>query len=382
MRSTASLKTEYLTSTTRDTSLDCVGGIMTLSVIISHCLAFDPALETSLAGKLLYDGCFLCMIPWFFFKGGMFFSNGPIAKTLLNGLSRLMLPYVAISLLSLIVFCAMKGLLEGTEGLRSFCNSITDPLKRTGAVFVNTPLWFLLSLFLVRLFFALSQSWGIPNLITLIVSFTSSYFLYRINLPIGSYFENIALGLSYFTAGNMMKDRQYHDSFFLLSIAFCLVFIIYSLATDSVSGVFMHNSYTPFFLTNVYSFLGCCLFNNLFKRYSHINAPMLAKIGKASMSYYVFHYLIIGILVYLNMRYFFLSSHVLIAILVSSLAILLPLLARLFSAPSLKWAVGDSSLRPELLCESRATNRIIQFAVSAVAIVMIAYETAIGMALK
>lgn len=293
-----------------------------------------------------------------------------------------MLPYVAISLLSLIVFCTMIGLLEGTEGLRIFVCSIPDHLKRTGAIIINTPLWFLPSLFLVRLFYALSQSWGIPDLITLIVSFTTSYLLYRIDLPIGSYFENIALGLSYFTAGNMMKEKQYNDSLFILSIAFCLVFIIYSLSTDSVSGVFMHNSYTPFIQTNVYSIFGCCLFNNVFKRYSHINVPMLAKIGKASMSYYVFHYLIISILVYLNMRYFFLSSHVLLVILVSFLAFLLPLLARLFSSSALKWAIGGLSFHTEYFCESRAINRIIQFSVVALAILMIIYEAFIGLVLN
>ena len=367
-----------MTTAARERSLDCVGGIMIVSVILTHCLIFNPWLRDSLIGRLFYYSFGLCMMPWFFFKGGMFYKDEPLPKVLTKGLSRLMIPYFIISILSELLMGLTIGATEGEDGLRVLISNIPKYLKAEGAVIENPALWFLPSLFLVRLFYSLSRSWRIPKLLVFFIALACSFTLYRINLPIGLYFENIALGLAYYVAGDILRVKQYTNNCFYLSLVLCPLFIIYGFLTNSISGSFNNNSYTPFFLTIAYSLLGCCLLNNIFQRTPLINVPVLSELGKSSMSYYVFHFLIIGLLVYLNTHYFHCNNHILFVILVLVLAITLPLLTKIFSSPALRWAIGEYSWPSCPLGQSRIVNGITQLLVAVLALMMIIYEVTIG----
>lgn len=315
---------------------------MVLYMVFRHCVLLSHLTETWWGGVLTYYPL-LFFMAWFFFKGGMFFQTEPLQHTIRKSVDRLLIPYIVFSLLAIIIGVILYGSVLGKEGIHRFVADLPIHLKREGAVEFNAPLWFLPSLFFVRVFFSFSQALHLPAWIVTVSALVSAWGIQIAGLPIGLYFGNIALGLFFFCAGYLLKECQFKKMSLVLSSFYYVFFLVYCFITQAVAGDFITNRHIPFLPTIVFFISGCVLINNLFKRAHASQFEFLARAGEQSMAVYITHFIVLSTITLLNDNTLKLSPYPLFLLLVLSQLIVLPCLTRLLSRPGLLWMTGGKS---------------------------------------
>lgn len=134
----------------RLTFLDVVSGVMLLSVVLLHVavLTHDSDLE------MLCRQILSIAVPWFFFKAGLFVSRKRSVKEWLkNDAYRLLVPFAAWAVIGWL--CMLPTYL--TADHFSWGNVFAGPVGclQGKGVRENWALWFLMSLFFVRLMYRL-----------------------------------------------------------------------------------------------------------------------------------------------------------------------------------------------------------------------------------
>ena len=315
---------------------------MILFMIYRHCLIPGHLLPSAFEDTVM---CYplLFFMAWFFFKSGMYHRDTSLQEVLKKSIDRLLIPYLVFSFIAVVIAGICHWILEGFNGLVSVIKEVPFYLKKEGAVICNAPLWFLLSLFLVRLFFSVLRKLKIPVALTMIAALLSGWLLFVHKLPVGLYFGNIALGLAFFCAGFIFNEKQYLKPIFLASVLVYSGLLVFWFFSTPQSD-FHTNNHQPYLLVALYQFAGCILINNVFKRLSGIQSNLLAAIGKESMTLYVTHFVFISSFLYLNERSWNLSGGRMALLTMMTLALFLPLLTKLFNHPRLRWMVGKKTL--------------------------------------
>lgn len=281
----------------RNVSLDSIGGLLLIYMIIMHCAIWSDVFSTF----SMYTQFLGFFMPWFFFKGGMFYRPLSLAKDIKKGYKRLIIPFIYFSIIgTLILWCQYA--LDGVLNFKRIIMSIGSVILY-GSFPGNLALWFLVSLFVVRIIFNLffnritpqhSQLhnilWG-GGITILCISFIPLYFIrlkYQIFIPY--YFFNISSGLSFYTCGYLLKKFSPNINILLLiTTGYILSIIFFSWSIDMRTG---NTSNILLFIP--YAILGIITFNNwgglIFKK-----PNILSKIGKDTMPYYCMHWCIIEI---------------------------------------------------------------------------------------
>ena len=327
----------------RNKAMDTVGGIMILFMILRHCLI--GTMKTSVFGGVVAYYPLLFFMAWFFFKGGMYYREESLPVCISKGFWRLLVPYAVFSALAVVVALIVRGCVSGMDGVTDVLRKIPVYLKREGAVECNAPLWFLLSLFLVRVFFSFARNLRIPAWLVGVCSLFAAWGLYLGDFPIGQFFENIPMGLCFFALGYMLKDKQYSNYAFIPSLIIFIGYLFYCCFTREVVGTFNTNTHTPYFPTVVYYVAGCIAINNLFTRFPKLQSDFLASIGNHSMAYYTTHFIIIISFLYVNEKILHLNDVQVFFVLVALEALLLPFIGMLFQKPQLGWMTGEGRIK-------------------------------------
>ena len=237
-------------------------------MIFRHCL-LGTGLDATFAGGKLMNYPLIFIMSWFFFKSGMFFDHSgktPISETARKSVERLLVPLLVFSAVAVVIECMVHGFLEGLSGVKSILHDIPSYLKREGCVASNAPLWFLFSLFFVRIFYAFAVRMHIPRLLVSVISFICAYGLFKSDLPIALYFENIAAGLFFFSMGDLLRDIQYTTPAFILSGIIYILYLRFAFCYHDITCEFRINTFVPYIPTIVFSLAGCIAINNLFRR--------------------------------------------------------------------------------------------------------------------
>lgn len=132
----------------RDSSLDTIAGIMTIYMIYIHICPWVGISPLPHVGKFLFF-----FMAWFFYKSGMFFHNISFSECYKKGIQRLMIPYIIFSIIGWFMFF-IRDVIKQEITEQYFINSLRQILHE-GAVAGNAPLWFLFTLFCVRIIFYL-----------------------------------------------------------------------------------------------------------------------------------------------------------------------------------------------------------------------------------
>lgn len=141
---------DQINATHRDNTLDIVAGILIIRMIFGHYMVM-----CHLKDSILYESLNLLFfyMPWFFYKSGMFCSSNRknTQQYLISNTKKFIIPYIFFSvagtLIALITAIPLdKSLLQI---ILNECRSVIF----TGSTNFNGPLWFLLTLFFVRVSF-------------------------------------------------------------------------------------------------------------------------------------------------------------------------------------------------------------------------------------
>lgn len=257
--------------------LDAIAGLLILVMIAGHCglIGF---------GKFSIGQLFSFYMGWFFFKSGMFHSTRKLNAALLEKFStRLLRPFVIFSSFGLLFALIRDASDNPIDVIEKF---IVDILT-LGASTYNIPLWFLSSLFVVKLITSklTMKRWLIWLIVSVIVAFTHNFFFKWEQFP---FIGNIALATACYTLGYRLSKSSLN-----LKIAtLCAVgYVSLHILSPSCINFFRnHNVFGNYYIAVLGILPGIIAINTLFKNVSYLNLPTFKHFGSNSMKYLVVHY--------------------------------------------------------------------------------------------
>lgn len=225
-------------------------------------------------------------MPWFFFKAGMLSIERPSHEELKKTFFRLIIPFILFSFIGWLIN-SWNLYLSGDDNLRHFFVAPIKQFINDGSIDGNKPLWFLLSLFLIRNINALINNIN-HNLLLYILLVIISLIICFYNVhPL--WISNTSCGLLFYISGKKMKQLQYEKWAIILMVCLYLipVFFIPSIV-DMRTNITQKGYYSIWILSSI---AGCVCANNLFKKIKNIR--VLEYIGKNSIVFFVCHWLIL-----------------------------------------------------------------------------------------
>ncbi len=207
-----------------------------------------------------------------------------------------------------------------------------------GGVTSNMPIWFLLSLAVVRVLFQFVHKYHLVYPATGMALLTA-YLLYRMSVFEPCYLGNISLGLFFFGAGYLMKDYQFNKIVVIAALVVYVVsFIFFPSNVDFRANMLTSGTYWGYIISAV---LAIILLNNLFKGVPILQIRPFVHIGEHSMAYYLCHWPLITLSIGLIKHWSSPSDLVLCFISIAICLVCLPLLGRLFQVERLRKFIGE-----------------------------------------
>lgn len=141
----------------RDLFLDSVAGLLIIHMIAGHCCQW--AHMNDLYDK--YTSWLFFFMPWFFYKAGMFHRPRPFQEELRKSFRRLIIPYIVFTIVGQLVLW-LNLIIHQSFTIRTVLGPIKGIIIE-GSASGNLALWFLLSLFCVKLMFNYIESLKLPK---------------------------------------------------------------------------------------------------------------------------------------------------------------------------------------------------------------------------
>ena len=287
----------------RDFYLDNICSLLIIHMIYTchiahacgHCL---PTIIKAIGTSLFF------FMSWFFFKGGMVHKIGPFKEIFKKSVKRLFVPYVIFLLVGLLLDGILKFATDETLTLITFLKGEVGIFASTAIIWPTGVSWFLLSLFIVRLTFNFFISKAHPILLVSFFLFLG-YGMYLIQCYVRTYgiqfagytlhrfpvyLGNICHGITLYSLGYYLKDRQFNRSLFVTAFLLYIAHFFIPAGIDFRAN----NSYGKNYIWSaICGMAGCIVINNLFRRYLNRKVRVFTHIGCNSMVYYLIHYPII-----------------------------------------------------------------------------------------
>lgn len=247
-----------------------------------------------------------------------------------------MVPYIAFSVLGQLVFY-VKWLLDGNTPWKDYILSPLRTLLHEGAVVGNSPLWFLLSLFLVKVIFDGVYLWHRKFAVMLtILGGVTAYMLRILEFHNYFYIANVSCGMFFYGCGYLMKNIVYEKSvIFVGALLYAAYAIVYPSYFDFRSNAVAVAVY-PFCM--IACIAGVVFVDALFKKMKCLQKPF-AIVGKNSMTYYASHWVVLGASSLLFQNVLDLKGYVLFVAFALANVIALPFLAIFFNK-HVRWMIG------------------------------------------
>lgn len=268
-------------------------------MIYGHLLLFCPYAKThseNLSAGL--EQALFYFMPWFFFKAGQFFRVKPLKQVVSDSYKRLIVPFIIFSILGHLLYC-LSLYLQNDYNFIHYTFSFVKAIIFGGCSQGNQPLWFLLSLFFVRVCFSFLVNRKIPIYLIAIATLLFSCLMHELlsvriqlagtDIGIPKYVFTTISGMFFYSVGYLLKEKQYLGGVFLVSI---LIFVTISIFDFSVVG-FKNDTLERghYFVNKVDSVAGIIIINNIFKYLCKIyKFPILNYIGKNSMYFLILHF--------------------------------------------------------------------------------------------
>lgn len=288
----------------RNHTFDFLCGLCIIRMVTLHTLQFT-GFNHEPWWKAVMDWSFFLMC-FFFFKAGYFNRSvgGPTLPYIKDRTKRLFVPYVTCGMIGATLFWVFALLLGGRYS--------ASPLKfqwshlwKTSDFYGNSPMWFLLSFYVMYL---VVHFIGKNRLLRLAaVSFPMiGYVLYTWGNPLWLNLSNVFMGVFFFYLGHcwhLAVVRLGRRRTFILSVALVALFAVGNVCWHGVytmhSNLFTGNPWGAVFNTT----LVVCGLSGLFISVQIPRVPLVNFIGEHSMVYFVLHFPVLFLARHLNLYY-------------------------------------------------------------------------------
>lgn len=273
----------------RNKDLDFVGGILICHMILGHICQW---------ADMDYKGdCVLYFfMPWFFYKSGMFFKkNSDWREQLRKDAHHLLIPFLVFSAIGQI-FLWINLFAKGDMNWLHYV-SFPKWLLLNGSIPANSPLWFLLSLFIVKIIYNVVSN-RISNIYIIVIALGVAFIDNYSGIYAPYYLANSALGLVFFILGSRMKILQYNKYVVLIAAFSYAISIVFPSSIGMLNNVLVKGH--CYLLATVYALAGIIVINKVAqitppRFYNTLTIRGLCNIGRNSMNYYIMHWIILMI---------------------------------------------------------------------------------------
>lgn len=228
-------------------------------------------------------------MPWFFYKSGMFYAHRVEKDALVKDSKKLLLPFAIYALYAYIIqVLCMIGRHEPITVEKLVTEQIS--LLLSGACIPwNQPLWFLVTLFLVRNLYNIIEPF-VNKYIILVVSLYGACFCRDINQYIDFWIGTTSQCLFFYAVGDVLRTIQYRKIVFFSAIVVYALRYSFTWIHEWDARINHVSEHDIYILTILILISGIITFNNVFKKTLNYEIPILSTIGKNSMLLYVTHF--------------------------------------------------------------------------------------------
>lgn len=264
----------------RDLSLDAIAGFFIILMLFQH-------FNINTRAPFTIGHVFMFNTSWFFFKSGMFHRPNKIdMKTIEKWGRRLIVPFVTCSLFGGIMALICEWIKTGHLNI-SIILGLVGQICLYGAPWWNIPVWFLLTLFAVKIVTAQydgKNTW-IYILVPLMICLIHHYTVHTDRF---NYIGNMALATLFYVLGYKIKNIDFstRKSLFILGTVFMIIFFIWPSALDIWANKALYGNYLLSILSAV---IGIVLVNWIFRRCKFLQIKPLLFMGQNAMLFLVFH---------------------------------------------------------------------------------------------
>lgn len=275
----------------RLTYIDALAGILILHMIfIVHCAKLCGINGMGIDIEMLLMQFFM---PWFFFKSGMFFREKSLKKNFKNCFQHLVKPYIIFSLIGWIIIVLVPGLVMYHKTLGSILKDTAQHFIYDGSIRGNYALWFLLSLFFVKVLFPFLRKLRIPTIIIMLGSIVLAFSHNSIFHDLPVYLGNIPNGLFFYSIGVLLARKQFNKKFLITSIIVFIISLPFIGYLDFRANAIM-SGHNNFIATELFIIAEIIIAENIANKWGE-QISLLSRIGSQSMVLYVTHYIILAI---------------------------------------------------------------------------------------
>ncbi len=273
-------------ASTRQIYLDNICGLLMIKIIFFVHVRCAALIDS---GILIWLSDLLCFsMAWFFFKSGMFHKEIPFKERIKKDFKALLIPYISFTFFTLLLYLGYEAGIKG-ESLQGLISKSAREIVCEEAIQWNVALWFLPSLFAVKAIANLTlKRLGPAVLLCLSVAAAFLFSHFRISTPI--YLGNIALGLTFYMLGYLLKELQFKDYVFYLSLLLYAAGFIFRICSEFNFRCNYIGTDDLYFIDVAYVLAGIITFNNIFKRFLNKEVPVLYKFGMLSFVPFCIHY--------------------------------------------------------------------------------------------
>lgn len=241
-------------------------------------------------GKL-EDFILFFFMPWFFFKAGFFWKENTIENVIRQGYKRLIKPFIIFSIIGHLLYC-VQLYIEKDYYWGHYILSPFKALLRYGCVIGNEPLWFLLSLFIIRILYTLIKNYKISFFLVIILCLLIGSTCNYLDITEPRYLGNVATGLLFYSVGNLWQGYRdiFNKTIYFVLLLLCTIFL-YFIYPSAIDSFYNKTIYGNYFIWIIHSILCIISINYLFSKLPPIK--FFQNIGKNSMPYYIVHRVII-----------------------------------------------------------------------------------------
>lgn len=274
-------------------SLNVVNGILVTYMVLMHAQQNAQVTETF----FYYYGSivFSFFMTWFYFKSGMFYKEENTKILLKKTMFKYLGPFVFYVIIGELFFFLKEVVMHGSYDISSI-TKLPLYIIFKGSTPGNAPLWFLLSIFVVRNVFnyiycriTKNKVWLLP--IFIVVSLITTYVLADLAF-VPWLLKNILLGLLFYYLGYLFREIQFHNQLFIVSIIVSLLFFLIRPSLVSFWNCETIYGNSAFWILG--SITGNMVINNLIYRLPTRNS-LFAYIGHHSMTLYCLHWIVFNI---------------------------------------------------------------------------------------
>lgn len=284
----------------RDNTIDLACGILIIRMVLKHAL---QSAQVTHFDFYEWMNVFFFIMPWFFFKAGMFYKEKSTHEIVSSGYKHLIVPLLTMTLLGHMILCISYAI----KGGHNAWDYLVEPfweLIRFGSTQGNLALWFLLSLFLVRIAYHQLYQYFQP-ITMLFIAMTGSLLVLHLPIIEPYYLFSTMTGLFFFMMGHLLKEWQYNKYVFAVSMLLYLVHMCFIPSFVDMRTCRLLEGYYEVWMVGAIA--GCITLNGACKwgiqygekltrhipnlRYLSFIPGFIMTIGRNSLTIYLFHWI-------------------------------------------------------------------------------------------